>query len=744
MNLRDSTGGLRRIAFRVYRTAVAAIPGGRISAFGAGRGRIGAILILNLDRQPHRLRRTMRELARFRTHDGRPLTSITTRQSAIDARDGRAVAASADIDPIFRLGDQLHVQPNARLEECFGADQVVRMTRQEIAVARSHIEAWKAIASGATEYVLVLEDDVWFRPGAAVAIDRGWREATQCSGLARPRMLYLSYEDADGTCDRVEVGDALFRPVRGLWFLSGYVLSRDGAATLLRAMPVAGPVDMWINRRFDQLGTLAIRKPIILQREDAGSENSYSVLPFLAQAGVVDADAARAPSRAASARVLAWTAGSEREPLAMALSMTGLRVRTFDRDADELTAEELDCQFERYDALVDARLSQDALSAASKCRRSRFVFEPNSRMEFAEQVSRLPSSQTTVLPGNGPCDTWWEPIGSLIDVEPPIQAFPAGPPRTWRMFRDDARASAATADVLRQSDEMDDTAWAIARTPGQHACLRHDRAPSPEFVTLIQEALTTQTSRFRVSVGTFPGNMAAFATEGVVHGPEGAAVTIDEVTCGGRLYRSGALVSQGTLLHGRVEARIKAARGNGLVTGFFLHRGSPRQEIDIEVTGKDPWRMLVNVYFNPGDEGTALDFGYRGSPCRIDLGFDASLDFHTYSIEWCPDRISWFVDGVLVHERGSWDPTPIPHLPMKLHANLWSPRSEGLAGRLDGRSIPSTAVFRDIAVRRFTNLPIAKDVYCAWAQNNASHGSDIFESTVGLGRSGRSESVADV
>lgn len=195
----------------------------------------------------------MRELERFRTRDGDPLTCITTRLPAIDARNGRAVAASADVDPMFRLGDQLHVQPNARLEECFGADQVVRMTRQEIAVARSHVEAWKTIASGATEHVLVLEDDVWFRPGAAAAIDRGWREATQCSGLAGPRMLYLSYEDAGGTCERVEVCEALFRPVRGLWFLSGYVLSREGAATLLRAMPVVGPVDMWINRCFNRI-----------------------------------------------------------------------------------------------------------------------------------------------------------------------------------------------------------------------------------------------------------------------------------------------------------------------------------------------------------------------------------------------------------------------------------------------------------------------------------------------------------
>jgi beta-glucanase (GH16 family) len=120
---------------------------------------------------------------------------------------------------------------------------------------------------------------------------------------------------------------------------------------------------------------------------------------------------------------------------------------------------------------------------------------------------------------------------------------------------------------------------------------------------------------------------------------------------------------------------MKAAKGEGIVTGFFLHRSEPPQEIDIEIIGKEPGKMLLNAYFNPGNEGTQLDYGYRGSPVIIDFGFDASSDFHKYTIEWLPDRIRWFVDDMLVHERGSWNPTPIPHLAMTLHANLWSPRS---------------------------------------------------------------------
>ncbi|WP_307968218.1 glycosyltransferase family 25 protein [Sinorhizobium medicae] len=130
-------------------------------------------MVINLDRQSGRWHRVKRELKRFRTGDGAPFTSIVRRIPAIDARDGRAVAASVDVDPNYRIGDQLYVQPDTRLSACFDVDEPVRMTRQETAVARSHIEVWKAIATGPHKHVLVLEDDVWFRRGAAASINRG-------------------------------------------------------------------------------------------------------------------------------------------------------------------------------------------------------------------------------------------------------------------------------------------------------------------------------------------------------------------------------------------------------------------------------------------------------------------------------------------------------------------------------------------------------------------------------------------
>lgn len=698
MRLERPARALRAAAFRLYRRVAAAVPGGRIDAFGADASRIGAILVINLDRQPYRMARTLRELARFQDYQGRRLTDLVTRLPAVDARDGTAVAATADVDPRYVLEHQLHVQPDAKLEACFGRSEAVTMTRQEIAVARSHVEVWKAVATGSEEHVLILEDDVWFRPGAAASIERAWREASIRGNNGGRTMLYLSYEDAGGTCERADVGGILFRPVRGLWFLCGYVLSRSGAQALLRAMPVVGPVDMWINRQFDWLRPLAVMTPAILQRPDAGSDNSYSVLPFLARAGIVDAEVLTAPPRFSKVRIVAWTDRDAREPLAMALSMLGLRVLAFDATASAVTDADIATFFNTFDVLVDPPFPPCNLPNGVGDLVTGLVLEPiRAQQIVASDRSKL---RWTMLPGDGPGDDWWPPLCSLAGVKTPIHAFPSGAPSDWHLFRDGRRDCGPSSKPVwtPQPKAMDETPWAIEVPDGwpPPAC---ETASLRGGAVEMRCPLTEPTTEMPTMLGTFPGNQATFGYDAIKHDLDGATITLSASEAKARPFRSGALSSARRFLHGRFEIEMRAARGSGLVTGFFLHRSSPRQEIDVEITGNEPRRMLLNVYFNPGDEGTELDYGYRGSPCAIDLGFDASADFHRYAIEWFPDRILWFVDNVLVHERGSWDPTPVPHLPMRLHANLWSPRSVELAGAASVRFLSATASFRNVEVK---------------------------------------------
>jgi GR25 family glycosyltransferase involved in LPS biosynthesis len=699
MRLEKASGWLRRLAFRASRAVLGVVGGGRISAFGMAQGQIGMILVVNLDRQPQRLRRTLRELGRFKTSNGASLAHLARRLAAVDARDGRAVAATADVDPTYRLGDQLFVQPDARLEECFSVDEPVKMTRQEVAVARSHVEAWKFIVAGSCDHVLVLEDDVWFRAGAAAAIDRGWRAAAdRQASTGGPRLLYLSYEDAGGGAVRSDVCDALFRPERGLWFLSGYVLSRQGAEMLLRAMPVVGPVDMWMNYRFEEMEALALASPAILQRLDGGSDNSYSVLPFLARAGIVDAENVPRPPKADVGPVLAWTTRRDREGLPMALSMLGLRVRVFDGDEPTITASDLSALLNTFDAVVDAPLAPCAVSAAIARVGAKFVFEAGGHPGGAIQPGLSPPSRTALLSRDASGGASWQALCALLRLDPPIHAFPEGAPRAWRLFRDDRPVVRSASGDARWVGPMDDTPWTLLPQSNRPSLPRPDRTGRSRGARLVHATMTTPSPQISGRVETFPGNLAAFAREGLRYGEDGASLVLDRTPIGDRPYRSAALASTRPFLHGRFEAEIRAARCPGLVTGFFLHRQDPRQEIDVELTGDEPHSMLVNVYFNPGDDGAEVGFGYRGSPCRINLGFDAASDFHLYAIDWRPGCITWSVDGTIVHERVGWDPTPIPHLPMRLHGNLWAPRSKHLAGQLDEGALPASATLRNIAI----------------------------------------------
>jgi beta-glucanase (GH16 family) len=184
---------------------------------------------------------------------------------------------------------------------------------------------------------------------------------------------------------------------------------------------------------------------------------------------------------------------------------------------------------------------------------------------------------------------------------------------------------------------------------------------------------------------TFFCNKAIFSPDNIklVNGG-GITLNIERRTTKDRMFTAADLSTKDTaeakFRFGRFETIFKPAKESGVISSFFLYRFDPWQEIDAEFLGNDTSKMLINVYYNPGQEGDLYNYGLRGTPIVIDLGFDASLDFHRYSIEWEPDEIRWFVDDKLVHVRRDGVPTPIPKLPMRFHVNTWPICSKELAG----------------------------------------------------------------
>ncbi|HVZ18873.1 MAG TPA: family 16 glycosylhydrolase, partial [Terriglobales bacterium] len=616
----------------------------------------------------------------------------------------------SDVDPYYTLADQLFVEPQPRtLPTRYELEAPIRMSRAEVAVAKSHIEVWRRVAQGAQGHALIIEDDVWFHPSFARHLDQAWKDVAIESGEHEGfDVLYVSYMEVTHGAPKTFVSSHVFRPVRGLWYLSGYILSRQGAEKLLRLLPCRGPVDLWINHQFSVLKVRATRRSYVRQRSDAPSTNSYSILPALSTIGAINSEAAALFNvRPTQLPVFAFgPPNSGQSSLAMALSMLGYRCCS---DLNDLPLLELTRLREgSVDRVFNAYVNVGCLeSMIGDLRRgypqAKFIVTAPPRDAAAQTAWSIPTGlegADVVVLDSGNVNAW-RILCEHLRCAPPSCSFPKlddlGQRHTVEPALQPDLARKRTTSERDRSPwvvESDHRGWlGIRVVPSAHQSER-------KWVDVDDGFERLDPLRWSARSDTFTGNLALFRPLNVeFDGVEGAALHVRREELGVRQYSAGALTSHANYLFGRFESTFQASNVPGVITGFFLHRNSPHQEIDVEIAGNVPNRLLVNVFYNPGDEGAQFDYGYRGAPSHIELGFDASKGMHRYAIEWTPCEIRWWVDDRLVHRRLLWDPTPIPHLPMKLHVNTWPSRSTQLAGRLNTRRLPAMTRVQSIRAK---------------------------------------------
>ena len=697
---------------------------------------IQRIYVINLDREPDRWRQMRRELGNLHDRSGEPLTVISRRFSAVDARYYKGLLNNELIQPQYSLADQLFVQPNVLLDGTTDPQaRVIEMTPQEVAVALSHVEVWKIIAESDQQYTLVLEDDVYFRRGFARILDAAWTELMQQFGQgAAVDMVYLSYKEADEEVPRRPFSDLLFRPVTGLWQLSGYVLSTSGAQKLLDLLPVRGPVDLWLNHQFKELNVFATRRSIIEQRRDLPSTNSYSVLPILSEVGVITREKPLlAKGKAMPGPVFAFgKSGSGLTALAMALSMLGYRCCS---DIAALPPNENSDLFGKkrnrvFDAYVNiGTFESHALTELAKLyRQALFIVTVDDEGKLTKSIGGpldgTPEAEALHVDEDWPGDfsmqlceempgnvlvlpaqhhDKWELLSSFLGCEYPVHTYPECEEQAQRLLFVGARESDCDRWSLVKRLKSDSSPWIVPRKDWQGLLLAEaggavQRDSSNSGMTKNFRELDSE--HWVLRDDTFPSNLALFRPNNFEITTDNVAqLTLRRERTSVRQFTSASIATRRRYLYGRFVAEVRPSNISGLITGIFLHRNAPRQEIDLEFLGKDTTKVLANVYYNPGDEGTKLEYGYRGTPALIDLGFDATLEFHRYEIEWCSDFIRWRVDGRLIHERVMWEPTPIPHLPMQFNINLWHSRSKELAGNLATGNLPGQSFIRCIVMQ---------------------------------------------
>ena len=667
---------------------------------------IGPIFVINLDRQPDRWTDVLRELACILDAVGKPLSERVVRYSACDAQtDAVDLLDGGNVGPFYTLGDQLFVEPQpSALPDTFDLTRAIRMSPAEVAIARSHIGVWKAIAQSTAAYAVVLEDDVWVERGFGRTIDQAWGEMEDADRTGPAfDVFYMSYKEARYGAPKELVSRNVFRPERGLWYLSGYVLSRKGAQKLLGLLPSRGPIDLWLNHKFREMDVRALRRPVINQRLDTPSTNSYSILPALGRIGVLDdCDTALFHQRPVHCPVFAFGAPSSGlSSLAMALSMLGYSCCS---DLDEIPEYEFEkLMASRAHRIFNAYVNIGSLRPHVRALMSRY---PRAKFIVTDDVERTADRVLDALEGadmvrlNGEDASSWRALCEHLRLPPPATQYPVVRDIGQRRYRGAAVDTLSVRPAKRL--RYDRSPWVVkprAGWAGISASMSEQSEPLGSRVSFEDDLADAQWARWQLRNDTFAGNLGLFRPKNVTaQSGEGLSLAVIQESLGVRNFSAGSISSRGAFLYGRFETILQATSVSGLVTGFFLHRDSPRQEIDIEITGNRPDRLLVNVFYNPGAEGAKFDYGYRGTPAAVPLGFDASEAAHRFAIEWDPCDIRWFVDGELVHRRTAWNPTPIPDLPMTLHVNTWPTRSRELAGRLAVRSLPTSAIVRSIGV----------------------------------------------
>ncbi|GKZ21732.1 hypothetical protein AbraIFM66951_003802 [Aspergillus brasiliensis] len=127
--------------------------------------------------------------------------------------------------------------------------------------------------------------------------------------------------------------------------------------------------------------------------------------------------------------------------------------------------------------------------------------------------------------------------------------------------------------------------------------------------------------------------------------------------------------------YGKVSAKIKSSRTQGVVTGFIL-MSDDFDEIDLEWVGYNLSSAQTNFYFQ-GVENYTNEVN-----AAVSTGNTFS-EWHTYTIDWKPDVLEWLIDGTVMRtltKNSTYNATSgiyqYPQTPSRLEMSIWPGGSE--------------------------------------------------------------------
>jgi endo-1,3-1,4-beta-glycanase ExoK len=179
-----------------------------------------------------------------------------------------------------------------------------------------------------------------------------------------------------------------------------------------------------------------------------------------------------------------------------------------------------------------------------------------------------------------------------------------------------------------------------------------------------------------------------------------AVLLMQTKTAEAKAYKGAEVYTLQTALNGRIEVRMRMIRGSALLSTFFTYKngsettGTAWEETDIEVLGKNDAKSWQSNLIT-GNPRMTSEQVYTATSSLAD-------GYHTYTLEWTPEYVSWSFDGTMIRKTEGGQASNLIN-PETLRFNAWASDASGWAGALDEAALPAYQFVNWIKYYRYDN-----------------------------------------